>query len=660
MYLDDLSPAACHTGYGELGTQGQLGYENGSVAVHNQTYAHALSAHAPSSLVYLLDGNYDYFSCQAAINDTAHGRATETSFRVIGDGKVIASARNVTAGCAKTIQVCIRGVRRLELVVEPTEMASCHAVWLNPQVSTWDSDGLLDCLGQVRIHPPQLPIEADTCFVTMVSPGYERWLDIFLNSLERNGNCPDAKVIVYCVDGDESCSEVIRKHQAIEVRCQALVPKSAAIKPAIYSIGCIARVNKVVCLEADMIVLGDLSALFAGSDSLEPQGILVAKEMPWDCQSKLVDFFSSIYQGTEGELEATFRATPTEREFGMQINSGLLAGTSEAMIALDNTIRDMCPEAFYWLRVRPDLPYRDQFVTNMALARLDTAVPLNLTYNTQLCRRDFPLFRDETGIWGEYKQQRVKIFHFNGARHKHIDLQSYYLERENPDKKLINGLAQLGKATREELQDEEYLSGLIRQIGLEPHPYCDCTWFYGDDVAYMNATAGIYQIPIQLAKALIFLSDKGIRSYAEIGVFHGWTFAFITAYLNRFNTLERAVAVDVEFSFSALQRVRDLFPIEYIQGTAASLKGQTFDLVFVDAEHTYEASKSDYNKIGCSAAWCMFHDINDSLLEDYWKQNCVPVLWSELKQQHPHHVEFLQHSQDTRVMGIGILQQPRE
>ena len=90
MFLDSIPPLEVCVGYGELGTQGALGYENKPVAVQRQTYAHALSSHPPARLVYSLDGRFRAFRCQVAINDDVSAGASHADFRVLADGRRVA------------------------------------------------------------------------------------------------------------------------------------------------------------------------------------------------------------------------------------------------------------------------------------------------------------------------------------------------------------------------------------------------------------------------------------------------------------------------------------------------------------------------------------------------------------------------------------------
>jgi hypothetical protein len=55
---------------------------------------------------------------------------------------------------------------------------------------------------------------------------------------------------------------------------------------------------------------------------------------------------------------------------------------------------------------------------------------------------------------------------------------------------------------------------------------------------------GIWQLPNQLAPALLLLSQFKIQSYVEVGCGAGGTFMFITEFLRKTNSLQGATCVD--------------------------------------------------------------------------------------------------------------------
>ena len=87
MYLDALKLLNADVGYGNIGLNGALGYEDKRVAVKGTQYAHAVSAHAPSRLVFELGRRFASFRCQVALNDDVPAGRTHADFaRWMGAG----------------------------------------------------------------------------------------------------------------------------------------------------------------------------------------------------------------------------------------------------------------------------------------------------------------------------------------------------------------------------------------------------------------------------------------------------------------------------------------------------------------------------------------------------------------------------------------------
>ena len=199
------------------------------------------------------------------------------------------------------------------------------------------------------------------------------------------------------------------------------------------------------------------------------------------------------------------------------------------------------------------------------------------------------------------------------------------------------------------MRDEDTIVEIIRQIGLRN----DSRDLYGHDTRYMNSTMeGLYQIPRQLAKAMLLLSRHDIRTFLEVGTEAGYTASILTAYLYRFNSELEAVTIDPWSKFTAYERVRSLIPIEFRSCASAELRGKVFDCVLIDGDHSYRGVREDYENVGRHARICMFHDINDAFVGF----DNVPRFWKELaaSDHHGQMHEFLDCTPGRNIMGIGV------
>ncbi len=201
------------------------------------------------------------------------------------------------------------------------------------------------------------------------------------------------------------------------------------------------------------------------------------------------------------------------------------------------------------------------------------------------------------------------------------------------------------------LQNIQVVENLIKAFGL-------VQWgpnVFGDDETFKNSNiemAGIYQVPVQLASALVYLSKFSINSYCEIGVFQGGTFLFVSEYLRRFNPQIRCIGIDPTDYLN--KEIAGIMGNEYWLSfnhiTSDGLNGIKFDLVFIDGEHFGGWTARDYENVGRYAKICMFHDIQETTCPE------VMSFWQSLKEtEEKKIIEYLEHSASVPLQGIGIL-----
>lgn len=90
--------------------------------------------HALSSFVFDLDGKWSEFECVAGLQSGAPGRV---KFLVKGDGREIYNSGEVAGSTAGKIRLNIKGVRKLELMAQPTTKVNggCWTVWASPKLT---------------------------------------------------------------------------------------------------------------------------------------------------------------------------------------------------------------------------------------------------------------------------------------------------------------------------------------------------------------------------------------------------------------------------------------------------------------------------------------------------------------------------------------------
>ena len=125
-------------------------------------------------------------------------------------------------------------------------------------------------------------------------------------------------------------------------------------------------------------------------DACPAGSILVCREGNARGYRDLNHALTTTYGGRPNDVHRLLGTYDAEPAYPLVVNDGLFAGSRNALLAVDGVIAGM-REAEAWLAERPDISWRNQFIFNLALARLDCGVPLDSTYNVQLHVHDVEL-----------------------------------------------------------------------------------------------------------------------------------------------------------------------------------------------------------------------------------------------------------------------------
>lgn len=437
IYLDTLPLHKAEVGYSTLGMYGSLGYEGKQVMVQGQPYQHALSTHPPAHLMFQLDGRFRHFSCQVALNDDVPAGLSHADFSVLADGRLVAHAACVEPGAPpRTLSADVRGAHWLALLVRTNRWDFCHAVWLDPQLDEMGDASacrrLSDCLGRVEMTVPSCTPQAAHCIATVVSAGFAGLLDDMLGSLLANGGCQDAALVVFVVDPDEECMQVVAKYGATVVRCVARAPLNMNVKSALYSAARVVDAQYFLCLDADMLVLGDLRPVFAALEACPDGSILACREANQPLYRNLEHVLSTLYGGQDTDLPRLLGQSSGEDAYPLVVNDGLFAGSRAALLQLDSVIRGWS-QAREWIDERPDIAWRNQFVFNLAMAHMACGVELDATYNVQLNSQDVEMRWAGGRVQGVWQARMVRVLHFNGlGRQKYPEWRNLFGRVEDP------------------------------------------------------------------------------------------------------------------------------------------------------------------------------------------------------------------------------------
>ncbi len=613
MFLDSLTPVDARVGYGALGLGGELGYEGKAVSVGRRNYEHALSTHPPARLVFDLGSRFEWFRAEVALNDDVPRGAAHADFVVAVDGRPVAAARRVAAGePPRALDVSVVGARRLELSVTTTRWHHSHAVWLDPQLGGRAEDAsravLQDCLARVEIQLPAPTPAARRCVATVISPGFEQLLDDMLGSLQAHGNCQDAALVVFAVDSDDACRRVVEKYGARLVECRRTSVVNPTVKSVLYSAARVVSAESFLCLDADMLVVGDLRPVFAALDACPPGSILACREANGEGETTLLKALGEVYAGKPADIARITGGARGEGHYPLVVNDGLYAANREALLALDEVIRGW-EGARAWVDEREDVWWRNQFVFNLALARLRCGVEMSGVYNVQLNSQDVEASMHEGRARAIWRGREARVLHFNGAgRSKYPELRGRYAAAVEP----LRGGGEDAYAVF-----LEALRGWLGPRGLDALAWS----FYGSTDTRSARVADPSTLPL-LALLHYLVRSQGCVRVLETGTARGVSAACLASAVahrdgGRVVTFDPSPHTDAEELWAALpDRMRGC--IEHrAEDSLSGLKaahdaGERYEAALLDTLHTEEHVWAEFqlaSRLVCRGGLILIHDV---------------------------------------------------
>lgn len=233
------------------------------------------------------------------------------------------------------------------------------------------------------------------------------------------------------------------------------------------------------------------------------------------------------------------------------------------------------------------------------------------------------------------------IFHY---------LKKYYSRRTE---KQLEVLQDILKASDEEVSDYQWMYQKISEYGVFPFPRNledtkeKVTW----------SALGVLQTIEEFTEFCDYICNLDVKTAIEIGVYKGRSSYFMCALLSRKNPNLKYILVDIKDNLDEYERYKEVLPAldKRIPSTSDDYAGENYDFVFIDADHSYDASIKDYMNCGQYAnKVTVFHDI---FCHEYDEQNGGIVrTWQEVvgMTKNQKHRIFTRHQTDW--MGIGVIE----
>lgn len=611
IYLDTIRPVQSIVGYGAVGWRGDLGYEGKSVRVGRTMFHHAISTHPPARLLFPLQGHYNSFCCRVALNDDVPSGRAHADFFVLADGIEVASAAFVESGTSpREISAPITGAQILQLCVRTSRWEYAHAVWLDPVLEAAPAApvaSLEDCLGRAEILPlPTLPC-AERCVATVISPGFAGMADDMLGSLLAHGGCQDALLVLFAINPDEQCRRVAMKYGAVLAPCRARAALNPMSKALLYSAARVIDAKRFVFLDADTLVVGSIEPIFYALDACSENTVLACREGNGHGLTSLRHALETVYGGTPRDLEI-LGISAEEAAYPLVVNDGVFAAGRSALLALDGVIRAI-PHARAWTDGNMRVWWRNQFVFNLAIARLRCGVELDSVYNLQLHAHNIQPVDESVYIDAEWQGRKTRVLHFSGgAKQNYHAVRNLYSRVDTP-------VPNSGPGDTYSV----FLRVLRAWLGRRGLPAL--AWsLYGTSDARSAHVSDSSMFPL-LAALHYLVRANGCARVLETGTARGVSAACLASAV-----AYRGDAAVVSFDpfpcdgrrelWTALpesfRRLIDARPCGSIEGMEAALAaGETYHAALLDSVHTEEQVWAEFNlarRLVCASGLILIHD----------------------------------------------------
>ncbi len=229
-------------------------------------------------------------------------------------------------------------------------------------------------------------------------------------------------------------------------------------------------------------------------------------------------------------------------------------------------------------------------------------------------------------------------------------LEKYYSLTTNRQIEVIKDIL---KASEDEVKSYAWMYQKIGEYGVFPFEqnasrnHKDIFW----------SALGVCQTIEEFAEFCNYISGLTINTAIEIGVFRGRSSYLMCALLAKRNPDLRYVLVDIEDNLKEYDRFQKILPWldKRIPSTSEDYKGQKFDFVFIDADHSYTASHRDYLNCGQYAnKITVFHDIYCH----EWDQPDGGTVrtWEEVLEKTKEQKHRIFSSHNGKWMGIGVIE----
>jgi hypothetical protein len=289
-------------------------------------------------------------------------------------------------------------------------------------------------------------------------------------------------------------------------------------------------------------------------------------------------------------------------------------------------------------------------------AKVDSAAQMALQYDGGIAIRPekkHPAIRENHPRMIETAVARTRLTEEMGPEIDRIIPQPNQELLEADISKALNVVDRILLASDDEIESRKFLLDRFYEYGI---PKLTPPFFKPWEHCMNESGFGAVQVPTEYIDCLRKLISLEIKTAIEIGAYRGGFSYFTAAVLQRVYPDFRMVLVDPWNSLLGFDRFSKRLNLqEAIPATSDDFAGQSFEFVFIDGDHTYEATIRDFRNLGIHATKAVgCHDIHDL------SPGVGTVrAWNEVKleMRDTHEVYEFAHGTE-RGLGIGLVVNP--
>ena len=422
MKLDECNILKKEIEYGELGIDNNPGYEI-IVSVNSNYIHHYISAHPNSRLMYEIPKEAKYFSCKIALNDSSDINSL-ANFEIKIDGQTNFHSKHLPKNKIEPVEIFLDNNKTIELICEYEGSNICHALWIEPNVSTEVPKNSICTFNTTLIdNSCFLSKKFDYCVTSYFDENNFKYFECLVNQIKKFSSI-DCKFVIFCEEWIFKYSDFLKEHDIHVIsfkdktKVEIAEKKTGFLnKSVLYSVAKYINSDKYLLIDADIICTNDIKILF--DQVINESTLYVTRDAHTEGLSfgDIITEPWSAYKGTP-KCKEILRLTPNEINDDFIMNSGVIAGQRKALLGFNSCLRNILPLSEFYFNENKLVGLREQAVANLATIKYNDFEILHKKFNLQVLWEEVILdcFKDQLS---SISQDFSPLFvHFNGPAAK--------------------------------------------------------------------------------------------------------------------------------------------------------------------------------------------------------------------------------------------------